>query len=237
MTQRQTVNIESTKGSDTDDDYLFFEDGLFNISSVKGKFCYWMILCSLLILISPIIGIITFNEQFNVWKEYSSGYLDDEQINIQCNDKYSEFSKVTRNRDGSVYGDGTQGTDPGIYLNKLIILYSVDLGYIVFMIIFYFVMRICVINKKFEGLDAAYFAGGPGGAIIIWIVEAAMTIYYIINYLSGIEQYCNKQSDIYQSLVANNNKNIVLFQCIMAFVKIVLLCINGCATACIFNFV
>ena len=111
---------------DLDDPHLFFPKET-EISTKIMIICYFTIYLGLAI-VSQIIGVISFQDQLTVWSEYSSGFNDDELINEQCNDSYGKFSKITIDR-----GD-EQVNDPGTKRNGLLILYYIQLTYVIVLI-------------------------------------------------------------------------------------------------------
>ena len=203
----------------SDDQYVFITNAIMMSMNSIITCCFTIYF--VVAIVSPIIGIVSFQDQYAVWSKYSSGFNDAELVNEQCNDSYDKFSRLAV----SSRGNETEN-DPGTKSNDFLTLYWCQLIYAIVFMILHITKRICISKDLFwaDSCDNSRAAivievCGPTILLIMWITECVNITWYLTWMVDGIEEYCDVNSEIYYTFIIDN-KDIVFALCIIAYVKI-----------------
>eukprot|EP01084_Bolivina_argentea_P035876 66423_1 len=219
------MNVESTRSPDViKSDSTVISHWIDRIDWTDLGWPERIVLLSIFVMvISLIMGIVSFTIQTNIWSKYSAGYGDSDKINAICQNQYDEMSKRIKNRDG---GDTGTGRDAGIDMQKLLIMNYILFGWVIISPIIIFITVKC---KKclISGCDAGVIAVTPPGFFIICLVYTWWSTRFLIQFVPPIEEYCDHDSDLYQTVIIQH-KGIIFLNCISGYFGCILVCVIVC---------
>lgn len=190
--------------------YLFFPKGRFDIRTAKGGICWWFVIFAILILITPILGLVSFYDQRNELSQWTN-----DELKGICgeSDDWGAF----------------ESREARINLGWLITLYWVDICWILFIFMFYPILRLLIINisPKFKSIQTC--GGGFGGFVlmVLWIGQGLQLTWYITGPIKDMKDNCDDDNNLYGTFI-DDNEIAIEFQRAVVYAKAALLVVNIC---------